>query len=136
MPWDLRGATHPRGSGLRPQLLVLLVAAALGLLLGAGLLAADRSSWRAATTASATVVGRTDAGVAADVGGRRVVLHLPQIPSTGTVLPVEVTPDGRARPLAYRATPGRALRSGVLFALGAAVVLQAYRFVVTRRPAG
>lgn len=134
MPNSLAARTHPRTSGPRAQLAVLGLAILLGLLLGGALLLADRTSWSATTRGTATVVGRSAKGVLADVDGRRVVLHLPAVPRTGTSLPVEVSRDGRSRPLSYRQTPGRALRSGVMLAVGLAVLLQAYRYVVTRRP--
>ena len=136
MPARLATRTHPRGSGAGTQLLVLAVAAAAGCLLGLALLAADMTSWRGATTGVATVVGRSATGVVADSGGRQVVLHLPRVPAAGTRLEVEVSRDGRARPSSYRQTPGRALRSGVLLAVGLAVLVQAYRFVVTRGAGG
>ena len=126
--------THPRTSGAGPQLALLLVAVLTGVLLGAALLAADRSSWSGARTVPATVTGRSDKGVTADAAGTPVVLHLAAVPTPGTRLTVQVTPDGRARPLSYAQTPARSLRSGVLLMLGLTVLVQLYRYVVTRRP--
>jgi len=113
---------------------VLLLAAVAGLLLGAGLLAADRSSWHGARTVTAAVTGRSDKGVTADAAGTPVVLHLARVPRPGTTVTVQITPDGRARPLSYAQTPGRSLRSGVLLLVGLTVLVQVYRFAVTRRP--
>lgn len=126
--------THPRTSGAVAQAVVLLVAAVAGLLLGAGLLAADRSSWHGARTVPATVTGRSDKGVTADAAGTPVVLHLARIPAPGTIVSVQVTPDGRARPLSYAQTPARSLRTGVLLLVGMTLLVQVYRFAVTRRP--
>ncbi len=127
-------ATHPRGSGPAIQVAVLGLAVLLGVVIGLGLLTADRVSWSGGRVATAVVTGRSAMGVVARADNRTVVLHLARIPRPGTTLPVELSPDGRARPLAYRQTPGRALRSGVLLAVGLAVLVQAYRWVVTRRP--
>lgn len=130
----LVGRTHPRRSGPVPQAVLLLVAVVAGLLLGAGLLAADRSSWDGARTVPATVTGRSDKGVTADAAGTPVVLHLARIPRPGTRVTVQVTPDGRARPRSYAQTPERSLRSGVLLLVGLTVLVQVYRFAVTGRP--
>ena len=127
--------THPRTSGPVAQLVVLAVAVALGLVLGGLLLAADRSSWHGASTVPATVTGRSDKGVTADAAGTPVTLHLARVPPPGTSVTVQVTPDGRARPLSYAQTPKRSLRFGVLLLVGLAVLVQAYRFAVTGRPA-
>ena len=113
---------------------VLGLALLLGGLIGLGLLAADRASWSGGRVATAVVTGRSDKGVVALAEGRPVVLHLARIPRPGTTLPVELSRDGRARPLSYRQTPGRALRSGVLLTVGLTVLVQAYRWVVTRGP--
>lgn len=127
-------ATHPRGSGPAIQLAVLALAVLLGVVIGLGLLTADRVSWSGGRVTTAVVTGRSAMGVVARADDRTVVLHLARIPRPGTTLPVELSPDGRARPLAYRQTPARALWSGVLLAVGLAVLVQAYRWVVTRRP--
>ena len=127
-------ATHPRGSGPAAQLVVLGLALLLGVVVGLGLLTADRVSWSGGRVATAVVTGRSAIGVVAQANGRTVVLHLARIPRPGTTLPVELSPDGRARPLSYRQTPGRALRSGILLVVGLTVLVQAYRWVVTRRP--
>lgn len=136
MPASLVVRSHPRRSRPAFQLAVLAVAVAAGCLLGGLLLTADRSSWRGATATMATVVGRSHTGVLAHAGDRRVVLHLARIPPVGTRIAVEVTADGRARPLAYRQTPGGAVGSGVLVTVGLTALVQAYRFVVTGRPVG
>lgn len=127
-------ATHPRGSGPATQVVLLGLALLLGGVVGLGLLTADRVSWSGGRVATAVVTGRSAMGIRALADGRVVVLHLARIPRPGTTLPVELSPDGRARPLSYRQTPGRALRSGVLLAVGLTVLMQAYRWVVTRRP--
>ena len=127
-------ATHPRGSGPATQVVLLGLALLLGGVVGLGLLTADRVSWSGGRVATAVVTGRSAMGIRALADGRVVVLHLARIPRPGTTLPVELSPDGRARPLTYRETPGRALRSGVLLAVGLTVLVQAYRWVVTRRP--
>lgn len=136
MPFDLStGAarTHPRRTGPAVQLGVLAAAVLLGCLLGLALLAADSRSWRGAAAVTATVTGRSDKGVVAQADGRQVLLHLARVPSPGAQLGIEVSPDGRARPLSYRQTPARALRSGVLLAVGLAVLVQVYRWFVTGR---
>lgn len=136
MPVDLAAGlarTHPRSARPVVQLGVLAVAALLGCLVGLTLLAADGRSWRGAVSSTATVTGRSDKGVLAQAAGRQVVLHLARIPAPGTRLAVEVSPDGRARPLSYKQTPGRALRSGVLLTGGLAVLVQVYRWFVTGR---
>ena len=127
-------ATHPRGSGPATQVVLLGLALLLGGVVGLGLLTADRVSWSGGRVATAVVTGRSAMGIRALADGRVVVLHLARIPRPGTTLPVELSPDGRARPLSYRQTPGRTLRSGVLLAVGLTVLVQAYRWVVTRRP--
>ena len=134
LPQPLTARTHPRTSGPRAQAAVLLLATVAGLLLGAGLLAADRSSWHGARTVPAVVTGRSDKGVTADAAGTPVVLHLARVPRPGATVTVQITPDGRARPLSYAQTPGRSLRSGVLLLVGLTVLVQVYRFAVTRRP--
>lgn len=126
--------THPRRSGVLPQLAVLAVAAVLGALLGLLLLAADRSSWAGSGTTTATVTGVSKAGVLATANGRRVTLHLAPVPRAGTTLQVQVSPDGRARPVSFAQSPGTALRDGVSLAVLLAVLLQGYRWAVTRRP--
>jgi len=113
------------------QVLVLLLAAALGVLVGLGLLAADRSSWAGARVLPGTVTGRSDKGVLALAADRPIVLHLARVPHPGTRLAVEVSPDGRARPLAYKQTLARSLRSGVLLVVGLALLVQLYRLMVT-----
>lgn len=136
MPLQIASRTHPRGSSARVQLAALGVAVAVGCLLGLGLLGADRASWHSAHQAVATVVGRSDKGVVATVPGQPpVLLHLTAVPPTGRLVRVEISPDGRARPLSYRQTAGRALRSGVLLSSGLLLLVQIYRFAVTRRPA-
>ena len=127
------GWTHPRRGRPVAQAWVLLVALLVGALLGLGLLTADRASWSGARVLPGTVTGRSDKGVLATADGRAVVLHLARVPRPGTRLRVEVSPDGRARPVSYRQTPGRALRSGLLLAVGLAVLVQAYRWFVTGR---
>lgn len=134
LPQPLTARTHPRTSGPSAQAAVLLLAAVAGLLLGAGLLAADRSSWHGARTVPAVVTGRSDKGVTADAAGTPVVLHLARVPRPGTTVTVQITPDGRARPLSYAQTPVRSLRSGVLLLVGLTMLVQVYRFAVTRRP--
>jgi len=123
--------THPRHARPVVQLGVLATAVLVGALLGLALLAADSRSWRGADTVTATVTGRSDQGVLAQAAGRQVVLHTARIPVPGTRLTVEVSPDGRARPVSYRQTPGRALRSGVLLAVGLVALVQVYRWFVT-----
>ena len=115
------------------QAVLLLLAMTLGLVLGIVLLAADRSSWAGARTTTATVTGVSSKGVLADAGGKQVVIHLAPLPSPGTLLQVQVSPDGRARPTSFAQTPAKAIRDGVGLALLLTVLLQAYRFVVTRR---
>ena len=126
--------THPRTAGWAGQAVVVLVAVVLGLLFGAVLVKADERSWSGATTGTAVVRGLEDDGIHAEVAGREVVLHLEKVPAAGTELAVEVAPDGRARPSSYRQTWSGALVEGVLLALGLAVVVQVYRWFVTRRP--
>ncbi len=126
-------ASHPRGSGPAAQLAVLGLALLLGVVVGLGLLAADRVSWSGGRVATAVVTGRSTMGVLALADGRSVILHLERIPRPGTTLPVELSRDGRARPLSYRQTPGRALQSGILLTVGLAVLVQAYRWMVTPR---
>lgn len=116
------------------QLALLALAALVGCLLGLALLTADSASWRGATTTTATVTGRSDKGVLARTTTRQVVLHLARIPAPGRRLAVQVTADGRARPLSYRQTPAGALRTGILTAVGLGALVQVYRLGVTRRP--
>ena len=117
------------------QLLVLLTAVLVGVLLGLVLLAADRSSWSGAHRLTATVTGLSSKGVDAVAGGKTVSLHITPVPKPGTEIAVEVSPDGRARPVTYAQTPGHAIRQGVTLVVLLTVLVQAYRFVVTRRPA-
>jgi hypothetical protein len=126
--------SHPRFSPPGAQVVVLLLAMALGCGVGLVLLAADRSSWKGAVETTATITGVDDQGVTATAGDKTVSLHLSPIPRTGSTLQVEVSPDGRARPVAYVQTPGRAIREGVALALLLAVLVQGYRYAVTRRP--
>ena len=130
---ELSARTHPRRSGPGAQVAVLLLAVGLGLLLGLALLVADSRSWSGAHRSVGTVTGRSSSGVLVDTGGRTVTVHLAKIPRTGTRLEVEVSPDGRARPASYGQTWWRAARSGVGLAVLLVVVLQAYRYAVTRR---
>lgn len=125
--------THPRQSGVGPQLAVLAAAVVAGLLVGVVLLLADRSSWSGAQTTAAVVAGRSDKGVVARTPLGTVVLHLAEVPAAGTRLQVEVAPDGRARPASYAQTPGRAVRSGVALTVLLALLVQGYRWAVTRR---
>jgi hypothetical protein len=129
----LTARTHPRTSGFGPQVAVLLLAVLVGLGIGAVLLTADRSSWSGARTSLATVTGRSDTGVTALADGRAVTLHLAKVPATGTRIAVEVSPDGRARPASYRQTWLRATRSGVALSVLLVVLVQGYRYAVTRR---
>ena len=130
---DLTARTHPRRTGVATQFGVLLVAVAAGIVLGAVLLLADRSSWSGAHTVVATVTGHSDKGVLAEAAGRTVVLHVSPLPHVGTALEVQVSPDGRARPSSYRQTPLRATRAGVALSVLLALLVQGYRFAVTRR---
>jgi hypothetical protein len=123
--------SHPGNRRPVVQLGVLVLAALLGVLVGLALLAADRSSWSGARVLPATVTGRSDKGVLALAGERPIVLHLAQLPRPGTMLPVELSPDGRARPLSYKQTVPRSLRSGVLLVVGLALLVQLYRLLVT-----
>jgi hypothetical protein len=112
---------------------VLLAAVLLGLLIGTVLVKADQHSWAGARTTSATVTGLEDDGLHATTSdGTEVVLHLETVPDVGTSVAVEVAPDGRARPASYRQSWSGALREGVLLALGLAVLVQVYRWFVTR----
>jgi hypothetical protein len=131
---ELASRTHPRTAGAAAQALVLLGAVLAGLALGALLHYADGRSWSGATTATAVVTGLRTDGVHAEAEGRDVVLHLEKVPAAGTRLAVEVRPDGRARPASYRSTWTGSLLRGTLLALVLAVVVQVYRFAVTRRP--
>lgn len=130
---DLAARSHPRGSRPAVQLAVLAAAVLLGLLLGVVLLVADRSSWSGAQPTTATVTGVSSKGVLARAAGRDVVLHVAPVPRAGTTIPVEVSPDGRARPRSYAQTPLRATRTGVVLVVLLTLLLQAYRYVVTRR---
>ncbi|MCW2601392.1 MAG: hypothetical protein JWM02_3221 [Frankiales bacterium] len=130
---DLTARTHPRRSGVTTQLVVLVLAAVVGVALGMVLLLADRSSWSGARTTVATVTGQSDKGVLADASGKEVVLHVAPLPRVGTTIAVELSPDGRARPSSYRQTPLKATRSGIALSLLLAVLVQGYRFAVTRR---
>ncbi len=132
-PRGIAARTHPRGSGPTTQLVVLAVAVVLGLGIGAVLLLADARSWSGARTGAATVTGRSDTGVTALAGGRSITLHLARIPAPGSTIEVEVSPDGRARPASYKQTWLKATRSGVGLSLLLTVLVQAYRFGVTRR---
>jgi hypothetical protein len=132
-PSELARRTHPRTTGPAVQLGVLLLGVLLGVLVGAGLRWADDRSWAGAVTATASVTGLHDDGNHATVDGRDVVLHLEKVPATGTQLPVEVRPDGRARPTSYRQTWGGALGRGIALAVGLTVVVQVYRYAVTGR---
>ncbi|MCU1595830.1 MAG: hypothetical protein JWO12_3222 [Frankiales bacterium] len=131
---DLTARTHPRQSGLVPQLAVLVAAVVLGLALGVALLVADARSWSGATSSVGTVTGRNDTGVVVAAGGRTVTLHLARVPKPGTQIQVEVSPDGRARPTSYEQTLGKATRDGVGLTVLLTVVVQLYRYAVTRRP--
>lgn len=133
-PRQLAARTHPRTSGLAVQAAVLLAAVVAGLVLGAVLLAADSRSWSGARTTVATVTGVSSTGITAVADGRAVTLHLGRVPPPGTRVEVEVSPDGRARPSSYAQTWLRATRSGVALSVLLVVLLQAYRFAVTRRP--
>ena len=130
---DLATRTHPRDSGAAPQLCILAGAALVGALLGLVLLLADHASWSGARTTTATVAGTSDKGVLAQAAGRQVVLHMSPVPTTGSTLRVEVSPDGRARPASFAQTPLRATRSGVALAVLLTMLVQGYRYAVTRR---
>ena len=130
---DLAERSHPRGSTAPTQVVVLVTAVLAGVLLGLVLLAADRSSWSGAQRATATVTGLSSKGVLAQAAGREVTLHVSPVPKTGTSVLVEVSPDGRARPVSYAQTPLRAIRSGVSLTVLLTVLVQGYRYVVTRR---
>jgi hypothetical protein len=117
------------------QLLVAVAAVLAGAALGLVLLAADRSSWSGARQTTATVTGVGHDGVKAVASGRQITLHLAPVPSAGTRLAVQVSPDGRARPVHLIETPARAVRQGVTLVVLLTLLVQAYRFVVTRRPA-
>lgn len=125
--------THPRRSGPVTQLVVLAAAVVAGVGIGAVLLLADARSWSGARTSSATVTGRSATGVTADADGRSITLHLARIPAPGSTISVEVSPDGRARPASYKQTWLKATRSGVAVSVLLTVLMQAYRFAVTRR---
>lgn len=131
---DLTARTHPRQSGLMTQLAVLTAAVVVGLVIGAALLLADQRSWSGATSTRGTVTGRDDTGVLVEAAGRTVTLHLAKVPRVGTTIEVEVSPDGRARPTSYKQTLGRASRDGVGLAVLLTLIVQVYRFAVTRRP--
>ncbi len=132
-PQGIAAWTHPRGSGPATQLVVLAVAVLLGLGIGAVLLLADARSWSGARTTAATITGRSDTGVTANADGRSITLHLARVPAPGTTIEVEVSPDGRARPASYKQTWLKATRSGVALSVLLTVLMQAYRFAVTRR---
>jgi hypothetical protein len=133
-PADVARLTHPRTGGARAQVAVLLVAVLVGLGLGAVLLSADQRSWDGARFTTASITGLEHDGIHADVAGSDVVLHLESVPPKGTVVDVEVSPDGRARPASYRQTWLKASRSGLALAVGLTLLVQVYRFFVTRRP--
>ena len=124
--------THPRTTGARAQLAVLLLGVLAGLALGAVLHWADGRSWAGAERTTAVVTGLQENGVHATADGKDVVLHLEKVPRAGTPIAVEVRPDGRARPASYRQTWSGALGRGVALAVGLAVLVQLYRFFVTR----
>lgn len=131
----LRARTHPRTTGWRGHLVVLLLAVLAGLAVGAVLHWADGRSWAGAERTTAVVTGLRDNGIHATADGKDVVLHLEKVPAAGTRIAVEVRPDGRARPASYRQTWGGALGRGVALAVVLAVIVQLYRFFVTGRPA-
>ena len=126
--------THPRTSGARAQLGVLLLAVLAGVLVGAALHWADGRSWSGSVTTRAVVTGLHDDGIHATADGRDVVLHLEKVPPAGTELTVEVRPDGRARPASYRQSWPGALGRGIALAVGLTVIVQVYRWFVTGRP--
>jgi hypothetical protein len=123
--------THPRTAGARAQLSVLLLAVLAGVLVGAALHWADGRSWAGSATTTAVVTGLQHDGIHATADGRDVVLHLEKVPRTGTELSVEVRPDGRARPSSYRQTWPGSLARGIALAVGLAVIVQVYRYLVT-----
>jgi hypothetical protein len=125
--------THPRTAGPGGQLAVLLLAIVAGLGIAAVLHWADDRSWSGAVTTVAQVTGVRSDGVHATANGRDVVLHLERVPATGARLSVEVRGDGRARPSSYRQSWTGSLRRGLALSLGVALLVQAYRYVVTRR---
>jgi hypothetical protein len=125
--------THPRATGAGAQLAVLLAAVLLGVAVGSLLRYADDRSWSGARTTTAVITGLQANGVHALAEGRDVVLHLEKVPRTGTQLAIEVRPDGRARPSSYRQTWQGALLRGIGLTVALAVLVQAYRFLVTRR---
>ena len=125
--------THPRTAGPGGQLAVLALAILAGLGIATVLHWADERSWSGAVTTVAVVTGRQPDGIHAIANNRDVVLHLEGIPATGARLSVEVRSDGRARPSSYRQTWGGSLRRGLALALGVALLVQGYRYVVTRR---
>jgi nitrogen fixation protein FixH len=130
---DLTARTHPRSSGIVTQVLVLLASVAVGIAIGLVLLVADQRSWSGAVTQTATVTGVDAKGIAAEAAGRTVSLHVAPIPRVGTKIRVEVSPDGRARPYSYRQTALKATRSGVALSVLLALLVQVYRYAVTRR---
>lgn len=130
---ELTVRTHPRSSGIVTQAVVLLAAVVVGVALGLVLLIADQRSWSGAHTAVATVTGHNDKGITAVTAGRTVVLHLAPLPPPGRRVTVEVSPDGRARPFAYRQTAPKAIRSGITLTVLLTLLVQGYRFFVTRR---
>jgi hypothetical protein len=131
---DLTARTHPRSSGAVTQVLVLLAAVVVGVAIGMVLLVADQRSWSGAVTQTATVTGVDSKGITALAAGRTVSLHLAPIPRVGTQVRVEVSPDGRARPYSYRQTALKATRSGIALSVLLALLVQVYRYAVTRRP--
>jgi hypothetical protein len=130
---DLTSRTHPRSSGIVTQVLVLLAAVVVGVAFGMVLLIADQRSWSGAVTQTATVTGVDSKGITADAAGRSISLHIAPIPRPGTTVQVEVSPDGRARPYSYRQTALKATRSGIAFSVLLALLVQVYRYAVTRR---
>jgi hypothetical protein len=133
-PREVARRTHPRTSGAAAQVAVLLAAVLLGFAVGSVLRYADDRSWSGARSTTAVVTGLQANGVHANADGRDVVLHLEKVPRTGTQLAIEVRPDGRARPASYRQTWRGALLSGIGLTVALAVLVQVYRFAVTRRP--
>jgi hypothetical protein len=126
--------THPRTAGAAAQVAVLLAAVLLGLVLGSLLRYADDRSWSGSRTTTAVITGLQTNGVHATADGRDIVLHLEKVPRSGTQLAIEIRPDGRARPASYRQTWRGALLSGIGLTVALAVLVQVYRFAVTRRP--
>lgn len=116
---------------------MLLLGALAGVVLGLVLHWADQRSWAGAETTTAVVTGLKSNGIHATADGKDVVLHLEKVPKAGTQIPVEVRPDGRARPASYRQTWAGALSRGIALAVGLTVLVQVYRFFVTgKTPVG